>query len=97
MENDSDDIIDDFADLEDVDWDQILPVAPNIDDSNSPDSLAEPASSDSSVYDFPDVFYDSATLAQIDQLERQAMNREREPAQPGNHLVCSYPISSLVF
>ncbi len=92
MENDSDYVFDDFADLNDVDWDQILPVAPNIDDSNPTNSLAEPASLESSVYDFSDVFYDSATLAQIDELERQAMNRERAPAQLGIHLVCSYPI-----
>ncbi|KAF8350212.1 hypothetical protein F5887DRAFT_1070419 [Amanita rubescens] len=87
MESDSDNFLDDFADLDDVDWDQILPVAPNIHNSNPTNSLPEPASPESSVYDFSDVFYDPATLAQIDELERQAMNQERAPAQLGIHLV----------
>ena len=41
MENDSDNVIDDFADPDDVNRDQILPVALNIDDSNSLDSLTK--------------------------------------------------------
>ena len=92
MENDFDDVPDDLADLNDVDWDQILPVAPHLDNSHLLDTHREPASPESSVYDFPDILYDPATLAQIDELEQQALNQEHEPAPLG---ICSYTISSL--
>ena len=97
MENEFDDVADDLADLNDVDWDLVLPVAPHLDYSHLPDTYLEPASPESSVYDLPDVLYDPATLAQIDELEQQALNREREPPQLGAHIICLYTIYSLVF
>lgn len=94
MENEFDDVSDDLADLNDVDWDLVLPVAPHLD---LLDTDLEPASPESSVYDLPDVLYDPATLAQIDELEQQALNQEREPAQLGTLIICLYTVSSLVF
>jgi hypothetical protein len=91
MENEFDDVSDDLADLNDVDWDLVLPVAPHLDNSHLPDAHASP---ESSVYDLPDVLYDPATLAQIDELEQQALNREREPAQLGAHIISLYTTSS---
>ena len=87
MENEFDDVSDDLADLNGVDWDLVLPVAPHLD---LLDTDLEPASPESSVYDLPDVLYDPATLAQIDELEQQALNQEREPAQLGTLIICLY-------
>lgn len=88
MENEFDNVSDDLADLDDVDWDLVLPVAPHLVNSHLPDADPSP---ESSVYDLPDVLYDPTTLAQIDELEQQALNQEREP---GAHIISLYTTSS---
>ncbi|KAK2462046.1 hypothetical protein APHAL10511_006509 [Amanita phalloides] len=83
MENEFDDFEDPFADIDGVDWDEILSVAPSVAILQPAASLPQPASPASSDYHLLDVFYDTATLEEIDELEQRVLTQIHETSALG--------------
>ncbi|KAF8624852.1 hypothetical protein AX15_005732 [Amanita polypyramis BW_CC] len=78
MENELDNIQDDIADLAGVDWDQFFSPT---DGQRITTTLPGPPSSESLFDDFPDNFFDPATLAEIDELERRTLIQGHDSVQ----------------
>ncbi|KAF8640428.1 hypothetical protein AX17_000093 [Amanita inopinata Kibby_2008] len=88
MENEFDNVQDDFADFIDVDWDGLLLENRSATDRQPAVTVRSPASPLPSTYS--DELYDSATLAEIDELERRALTRPTESSPPHASSTCLY-------